>query len=103
MGASTFDDFHRTDDRSMSGRKKAFDRLVADAQHEHGHDRYSGTIGTKHDFVFIMKLPTLKEARDHAHSMIEGADDRIDDKWGPAGCIEVEQPSGFLFFGWAPS
>jgi len=103
MGASTFDQFQKTDDRSLSGRKKAFVDAVQEARYERGHGGYSGSLAEKHEFVFIMKLPTLKEARDFADSMIEGDDDRIHDKWGPAGCIEVEQPSGFLFFGWASS
>ena len=29
-------------------------------------------------------------------------DDRINDKWGPAGCIEIK-PEHYLFFGYASS
>jgi hypothetical protein len=30
-------------------------------------------------------------------------DERIADKWGPAGCIKDENGKGYFFFGWASS
>lgn len=46
----------------------------------------------------------------HAYSdyLIDKGDRRIDDKWGPAGCICLKKPEGttpgeWLFFGWASS
>jgi hypothetical protein len=101
MGACTFDWFEKTEDRSLKGRKAAFSKAVKDAQYECGHGGYTGTIAEKDEFTFVGLKPTIKEAREFADSLIEKGDKRIDDKWGPAGCIEVEQPSGFLFFGWA--
>jgi len=47
---------------------------------------------------------------DVAEDLIEVGDDRIDDKWGPAGCIDLQpkltgkrKPKAWLFFGWASS
>lgn len=44
-----------------------------------------------------------------ADILMEVSDDRINDKWGPAGCIEVAKVKGrrgvreYIFFGWASS
>ncbi len=38
-------------------------------------------------------------AKEYAWTLIDEGDARIDDKWGPAGCIKTEE--GFVFFGWA--
>jgi len=91
---------------------QAFDGLVSQAQYDHGHAGYSGTIAEKHDFIMI-SLPADKDPMDFAEGLIRDSDDRIDDKWGPAGCIEMpptdkdkkEHPGlkKFLFFGWASS
>ena len=35
-----------------------------------------------------------------AEALIELCDPRVDDKWGPAGCIKLEGEK-YLFFGWA--
>jgi len=37
-----------------------------------------------------------------AGALMDLGDPRIDDKWGPAGCIELEK-GRWLFFGWASS
>ena len=44
------------------------------------------------------------------HLLAKLFDERIDDKWGPAGCIDMDpkltgkrKPKRFLFFGWASS
>lgn len=83
--------------------KEAFDRLVADSQYESGHS-YSGEIGMKHDFVHIATVDTLEDADALANKLIGEGDPRIDDKWGPAGCITIRSGDcQFLFFGWASS
>lgn len=103
MGATTF---------TTSGKGKSADEvfaaLRAKLQYERGHEGYTGTIAEKRSFVPIAKVKTWGEARSMADNLIEARDARIDDKWGPAGCIEVEEkPNGtvgersFLFFGWA--
>ena len=166
--------------------KKAFDVAVADAQEEHGHGGYTGTIAEKSSFVMIedtgaevrqryaaavagygavtkwlnsvpaneydadeverriwgveraakicmqfvpgrAKSATLKELRTtvkglramrdsvNSHTkplqlaelLVAAEDPRIDDKWGPAGCIDVtpnnKKKKQFLFFGTASS
>ena len=62
---------------------------------------YSGTIYEKRSFVLI-PLPKGADAREYAGELIKKEDKRIDDKWGPAGAIDIGN-GGFLFFGWASS
>ena len=91
---------------------QAFNDLVSTAQYDHGHSGYSGTIAEKHNFTMI-PLPENKDPMDYANDLIGDSDDRVDDKWGPAGCIEMpltdkdkkDHPGlkKFLFFGWASS
>ena len=89
----------------------AFTKLVKEAQHHHGHGGYTGTIAEKRSFVMIHPISspvnlkgTIEEklavAQEHARNLINKSDPRIDDKWGPAGCIQISK-SKFLFFGWA--
>lgn len=83
--------------------KAAFDSLADDSRYERGHS-YNGGIGAKHDFVHIATVDTADEAGALADNLIDECDPRIDDKWGPAGCITIKEgPAQFLFFGWAPS
>lgn len=88
--------------------QEAFNSAVSDAQYEFGHGGYSGTIAEKHDFVMI-PLPEGKDPDEYVGELFANGDDRIDDKWGPAGCIDLgvrsEEPklSRYLFFGWASS
>lgn len=103
MGAETFREW-------AIGRneKDAFAEVVADAQYQHGHGGYTGTIAEKHEFVLIGEVTSKEEAMDLAEKLIDKRDPRIDDKWGPAGCIKVNRigPNRkwhFLFFGWASS
>lgn len=58
----------------------------------------------KNSFVLIDTVDTDEQAQELAYKLIDGGDPRIEDKWGPAGCIAVrEGPIQFLFFGWASS
>lgn len=83
--------------------KEAFDSLADDDRYENGH-RYSGGIGMKHSFVHIATVDTDQEAYALAEKLVNDCDPRIDDKWGPAGCITVRNGDiQFLFFGWASS
>lgn len=81
--------------------KEAFDAAVQEAKHEHGHGGYSGTIAEKRDFVLIT-LPPGQDARELAGKMLDECDPRIDDKWGPAGCLRMSE-GNWLFFGYASS
>jgi hypothetical protein len=81
---------------------KAFVAAVDNAQHEHGHGGYTGTIAEKSNYVIISsEIHTMKEAGDLAESLID--DPRVDDKWGPCGAIRVVDGDreGWYFFGWA--
>lgn len=81
---------------------KAFAAAVAQARHEHGHGGYTGTIAEKYGYVLIE--PPAGQSRDErkrfAWDLIDAGDRRVDDKWGPAGCIPLGNDEWF-FFGWA--
>ena len=83
-----------------SDAKEAFGKAVEDAQYENGHGGYTGTIAEKGSFVMI----TCDDPNPHAFAdkLVDQGDPRIDDKWGPAGCISLGDGK-YLFFGWASS
>jgi hypothetical protein len=97
MGAHTFI-------QSARGKtaKDAFIDAKQQACWEHGHGGYTGTLAEKYDYVMIGKADDKNAARKLADELIEAGDHRIDDKWGPAGCIEYGDGQ-YLFFGWASS
>ena len=98
--------------------KEAFYKAGAEAAWMHGHSGYTGTIAEKNDFIMI-KCPEKTRVTKLISDLIENDDKRIEDKWGPAGCVEVTSPSkmkelreqrglkgkkgikAFYFFGWA--
>lgn len=100
MGACTF--YTESTGRNA---KEAFDSAVQEAQYEYGHGGYTGTIAEKGSFTSI-PLPEGQDPYTRAEELIDKQDRRVDDKWGPAGCIEMPKKEGqterrFLFFGWA--
>jgi len=103
MGASTFYEYGVGENA-----REAFDSAVEDSQYENGHGGYSGSLAEKGSYVMCHPDPMTSEAANRlADDLIDADDKRISDKWGPAGCVEIIQPSGkprkFLFFGWASS
>ena len=79
--------------------RDAFTNARQEALHYSGHGGYTGTIAEKHGFTVI----PLKEGREpygYAGELIDDCDPRVNDKWGPAGCFELEE-GRYLFFGWA--
>jgi len=96
MGADTFITTARGSDA-----RDAFNAAVQEAQYDHGHAGYTGTIAEKHDFT-VIPLPYGREPYEYAEDLIYESDRRIDDKWGPAGCLKLEDGK-YLFFGWASS
>lgn len=77
----------------------AFVRAVEEAKRSSGRDGYTGTIAEKDSFL-MLPLPLGKDATEYAQELINERSALIDDKWGPAGCIDLG--SGvYLFFGWA--
>lgn len=99
MGASTFENIAKGKTAA-----EAFDACVEEARYDYGHAGYTGTIAEKGSFVMIRepKCNTVDEAIALANKLIDEGDPRIDDKWGPAGCIPLPD-NQFLFFGWASS
>lgn len=106
MGAATF--FTRSYGKDA---KQAFASAREQALYEHGHSGYSGSVAEKSNFRTIVipnisGLPEPEDAVRYGDELIERRDQRIDDKWGPAGCIEIRSSKAderlFLFFGWAP-
>lgn len=99
MGATTF----YVVGEGVSARQ-AFEDLVEQAQHEHGHGGGTGTIAEKDEFALI-PAPTFNndgEVEAYAEHLINAGDPRVDDKWGPAGAIELPGGGRWLFFGWSP-
>ena len=80
---------------------EAFKAAREEALYESGHGGYSGTIAEKNSFTLI-PLPEGISAGDYAYKLIDEGDRRVDDKWGPAGCIKISEGE-YLFFGWASS
>lgn len=73
--------------------QEAFKAAVENAQYTKGHGGYTGTIAEKHSFRDI-RVPQGEDPRKHAQALMDKDDRRISDKWGPAGCVLVEQGSG---------
>lgn len=96
MGATDF--YTRA---SGASAQEAFRAAREEAQHEHGHGGYSGTIAEKSEFVTI-PLPEGIEASAYAEMLIDKQDKRVWDKWGPAGCFDLGGGQ-YYFFGIASS
>lgn len=101
MGASTY-----VTSASAKTAKEAFDALVTEARYMDGNSGYSGTIAEKSHFVMITCPPEV-EVRTYINQLFDEEDRRINDKWGPSGCIDAgpdpKDPKSriFVFFGWA--
>lgn len=104
MGAQTFMNY-----QAGANVADAFTQAADDAAYENGHGGYTGSLAEKHSFVIIAPTPlTRAEARVAARKLINDRDDRVDDKWGPAGAIPIRADDGtdtigWVFFGWASS
>lgn len=95
MGATTFETLARGKDA-----REAFTSACQAARHEYGHGGYTGTIAEKHSYVMVATGLERGPAIELARKLMDAGDRRINDKWGPAGCIKLTDGS-FLFFGWA--
>lgn len=96
MGAMTF-----FGEGAGSNAQEAFNNAVEQAQWEHGHGGYTGTLAEKNEFTMV-PLPDDEDPYSYAERLIHEGDPRVSDKWGPAGCVELGD-SRYLFFGWASS
>ena len=81
--------------------EEAFDNAVRQAQYDHGHNGYTGTIAEKDNFVEITVPDKYKDRPQlFAYELMENDDKRIRNKWGPACCIKLDKTT-FMFFGLA--
>jgi hypothetical protein len=86
MGALTFET-----DAEGADVAKAFQAAVDQALYDHGHSGYTGTIAEKDSYVVIESTPMTPEAAEElADKLVRDNDERICDKWGPAGAIAVK-------------
>ena len=114
MGATTFFVTKRGQYKSA---QEAFSEAVEQAQYDHGHEGYTGTIAEKGSFRMLECPPRTDPAKFAEDSADSSTDNFWDDKWGPAACVEVkgsylqkmrgERWKGkrnfhvYYFFGWA--
>lgn len=100
MGASVF-----FSTANGSSAKEAFRIACDEAAYEYGHGGYTGTIAEKNDYVMCSEttFASYKDASEFANKLIDNDDDRVSDKWGPAGCVKFTSGNNtkYLFFGWA--
>lgn len=87
--------------------KEAFRTAVEEAQYEHGHDGYTGTIAEKGSYLEVT-VPKGLSPESFAQQLIDDDGSFVHDSWGPAGAVRVpDKDHGefrcWLFFGWAPS
>ncbi len=99
MGASEFI-------TTSSGKtpKEAFIKAVREAAFWYGHGGYTGTIAEKDGFLMID--PPKKEVNlyDYIGALLDDEESPVTDKWGPAGCINIDEKEGvsqYVFFGFA--
>ena len=82
--------------------KDAFMKAVKEAQFENGHCGYTGTIAEKSSFkmVYAPSAKTAKTRARYANALIDSdsCPSWLEDKWGPAGCIELRK-NEYYFFG----
>ncbi len=85
--------------------KDAFSYVVREALYMYGHRGYTGTIAEKSSFQMI-RVPDGEDPITYASRLLDSGDARVNDKWGPAFCVEFRTESnkkGFYFFGVASS
>ena len=77
---------------------KAFTSAIEDAFWTYGRQGYTGSICEKTDFV-MLEPPKDVKLYDWIEEQFE-SNEAIDDKWGPAGCVQRTETE-YVFFGWA--
>lgn len=86
--------------------EQAFHAAREAALHEHGHGSYTGSIAEKDTYLVFGEPRTGTDKAHERASQLLDTDQRIADKWGPAGALPVvldDGRDGWLFFGWASS
>lgn len=70
--------------------RDAFASAREQARAEHGSRGYTGSIAEKDDYRVLSEVPTFRsEAERTATRLLESDDERVSDKWGPAGALPV--------------
>ncbi|MFW6030704.1 MAG: hypothetical protein ACOCRO_10720 [Halanaerobiales bacterium] len=70
--------------------EEAFAYARDEAIIENGNRGYTGSLAEKDSFT-VIDLPEGKKANEYARELIEKEDPRIDNKWGPAGCLLIKK------------
>ncbi len=84
---------------------EAFRNAVKEAEYQSGHGSYSGTISEKGEGFTLIPDSEWKGKHNpvaYARKLVDEDDERIADKWGPAGAIKLGE-GRWLFFGVASS
>ncbi len=83
--------------------QEAFEAATKEARFLYGHGGYTGTIAEKGSYTLIPKSEVGDaDPEEYANQLLYDGDERVNDKWGPAGVIQVGE-NRYLFFGWASS
>lgn len=85
--------------------REAFNYITKETRYLKGHGGYTGTIAEKGYFEMI-KVPDGEDPITYANYLLDSGDRRVNDKWGPAYCVEFKTENGkkgFYFFGVASS
>ncbi len=87
--------------------QEVFDMLVKEAQYDHGHSGYTGTIAEKSSFLMVKVPKKFLTCPDVYVERVMYGDEPdakkiMDDKWGPAGCVDCGD-GVYIFFGCASS
>lgn len=85
MGSNVFCQYQPTPDPAA-----AFREAAERAAYENGHGGYTGSLAEKRSYTVIDKLPRSRsDAQAYASALIDANDERVNDKWGPAGALAV--------------
>jgi len=80
--------------------REAFSDAVDRARYLHGHGGYTGSLAEKSSYTLLD--PGTEDPQAFVRRLMDDGDPRIDDKWGPAGCVKLTLDT-YIFFGWASS
>lgn len=78
--------------------QECFEELVKDAEYEHGHGAYNGTISTQQDYTVLkLQFNSRREAEAYAEANL----DSVEKYYCKAVRFSEHGADGFVFFGWA--
>lgn len=106
MGAQDFQNFVYAERTTAPNPVEAFSLVKEQAQYEHGHGGYTGTIAEKFNYRSVGRVHSKEEAEEKIKECMETEGHFCQDKWGPAAMLELVEDNrikGWYFFGWASS